>query len=307
MTSLLSWPGHPFTVEDLRALDIGEGRLRHAVRTGAVRQVVRGVFVAAGTPDTLELGVAAIARTVRPHHVITDRTAAWIHGVDTYAWAELDVVPLVETCALRGHQATHIEGADGRTRDLRPEDIMTVHGLSVTTPLRTGLDLGCCLRRREAYAALNALAGRHGLTREDYLRVLPRYRGRRGVRQLRVLLPLVEPRVESERESWVLLEIHEATLPVPERQYWITIGDVPRFRLDFAYPRARVCVEYDGAEWHDTTPEQRENDEDRRAWLRQHGWTVIVVRHGDFTGARLDGWIGELREALRPAYTTRRW
>ena len=78
------------------------------------------------------------------------------------------------------------------------------------------------------------------------MRALARYRRRRGVIQLRQLVQLVDPRVESERESWVLLAIHDAGLPLPEPQYWIEIDGVPTYRLDFAYPRLRVCVEYDG-------------------------------------------------------------
>jgi hypothetical protein len=307
MTRLQTWPDHPFTLADLRALGIPEGPLRRALRAGEVRPLVRGAFVIASTPDSIELFAQAVSRVVQPHHVVTDRTAAWLHGVDVFAWAELDLVPVVETCALRGHEPTELSGVDGRTRDLLPTDITTVHGVTVTTPLRTALDLGCNLRRREAYAAMNALASAHGLTREDCLLALPRYRRRRGVRQLRPLVQVLEPRVESQRESWVLLEIHDATLPCPEPQYWIDIDGVPTFRLDFAYPHLRVCVEYDGEEWHLKTPEQREDDEERRAWLRDHGWTVIVVRRGDFKGPARDRWISELRRALRPAYTNQRW
>jgi hypothetical protein len=307
MTLLRGWPDQPFTLSDLRALEIPEARLRRAVRAGEVRSVVRGVFVGAEATDTIELRARAVARVVRPHHVATDRTAAWLHGVDVFTWAEHDLVPVVETCALRGHEPTSLLGVDGRTRDLRPGDITTVLGVSVTTPLRTALDLGCSLRRREAYAALNALAARHDLTREDSVLALPRFHRRRGVRQLRPLVQLVEPRLESERESWVLLAIHDATLAVPEPQYWIMVDDVPTFRLDFAYPRLRVCVEYDGEEWHDRTHEQRDLDRARRRWLRYSGWTVIVVKRGDFSGAALDAWTSRLRHALRPAYSNRRW
>ena len=107
----------------------------------------------------------AVGSVVAPHHVVADRTAAWLHGIDVHLYAEHDVLPPVETCALRGHQATERAGVSGRVRDLKDEDVTRVHGIPVTTPLRTALDLGCCLRRREAYAALNAFARRHGLTR----------------------------------------------------------------------------------------------------------------------------------------------
>lgn len=307
MPSTLGWPDHPFTRADLPTLGRTERDLRIAARAGAIRPVLRGVFVGDDVADSIELRALAVARVVKPHHVVTDRTAAWLHGIDAFVWGEHDLVPPIETCALRGRQPSDRAGVDGRTRDLRPRDITSVAGVTVTTPLRTALDLGCNLRRREAYAVLNGMAARHDLTREDYLLELPRFRRRRGVRQLRPLVLVVEPRVESVRESWVLLEVHDATLPPPDAQFWIEIDGVPTFRLDFAYPRLKVCVEYDGEQWHDRTPDQRAHDELRRRWLREHGWTVIVVKRGDFKGAARDRWIGELRRALRPSYTNRRW
>ena len=125
--------------------------------------------------------------------------------------------------------------------------------------------------------------------------------------QLRELVSLVEPRIESERESWVFLAINDAGLPLPEPQHWMEIDCVPTYRLDFAYPHLRVCVEYDGVEAHEQSEQQKEADHARRQWLRDNGWTVIVVRRGDFQRAALDQWLGELRRSLVPAYTNRRW
>jgi len=302
-----AWPDTPFTRADLEALGVDEPALKRALRRGQVRRVVRGVFVASDLPDTLELRARAVAKVVRPHHVITDRTAAWLYGIDAHVYAERDVLPPVETCALRGHEPTTITGVDGRTRDLRPEDITVIHGVLVTTPLRTALDLGCCLRRREAYAVLNTFARRFRLTSADCEQQLPRYRRRRGVIQLRDLVSVVDPRIESERESWLFLAIRDAGLPLPEPQYWIEIDDVPTYRLDFAYPHLKVCVEYDGIEAHDRTQEQKDSDRARRDWLRDQGWTVIVVRRGDFRRIPLEQWLSELRRSLAPAYTNRRW
>lgn len=302
-----SWPQEPFTHTDLARLARSASDLRRGQRQGEVRTVVRGVFVASEVEDTLELRAVAVAKVVPRHHVVTDRTAAWLHDVDSYVYAEHDGVPPIEMCALRWHEPTSLPGVDGRTRDLSTRDVMRLHGVPVTTPLRTALDLGCCLRRREAFAAMTALARLHGLTNDDLVRELGRYRRRRGVIQLRALAGLVDPRFESQREAWVFLEIADAGFPLPEPQFWIVIDGVPTYRLDLAYPKARVCVEYDGFEAHEKSDEQRRNDRERRNWLRDHGWTVIVVRNGDFTGDALDRWLRALREALRPTYSNRRW
>lgn len=301
------WPCVPFTRVHLDSLGVTEPDLRRALRHGAVRTLLRGVFVAGQVPDSLEMRAQAVAAVVTPHHVVTDRTAAWLHGIDVHVYAEHDLVPPIEVCARRGHEPTTRAGTSARTRDLHDDDVMVLRGVLVTTPLRTALDLGCCLRRREAFAVLVEFARLHGLSTEDYLVALRRFRGRRGVVQLRGLIPLVDPRLESQRESWVFLAIHDRDLPLPQPQHWIHIDGLPTYRLDFAYVRLRVCVEYDGYAAHEQTPEQLEHDRARRKWLRDHGWKVVVVRRGDFTGNALERWLVELADFLQPGYANRRW
>lgn len=296
-------PRGPFRYDAIADLGISRQQLRRLVRNGVVRRICRGVYVAADVEDTIELRVAAVLLVSPPSHVIRDRTAAWLHQVDVLTYAEKAVLPPIETCALRGGEPSARSGADGRTRDLAPADIMQIDGVRVTTPLRTALDLGCILRRREAMAALDAFCRLHGLTRPQLAVAAKRYRRRRGVVQLNELIPLVDPRAESGRESWTRIEIHDAGLPKPTPQYWIVIDGRPTYRLDLAYPNHRIAVEYDGWEAHERKPGQKARDEARRRWLRDNGWTIIVIRNGDFTGAGLERWLGELREALRPSYS----
>jgi hypothetical protein len=131
-------------------------------------------------------------------------------------------------------------------------------------------------------------------------RSLPRYFRRRGVIQLRQLIPLADPRAESAGESWTRLEIVDAGLPAPQPQYWVSVGGRPTYRLDLAYPHAKVAVEYDGREFHEGDA-RRIADERRRRWLRRNGWTVIVVDKDSFSPDALAAWLGELRSALRLA------
>lgn len=96
------------------------------------------------------------------------------------------------------------------------------------------------------------------------------------------------------------LAIEDAGLPRPVPQHWVTLGGQPLFRLDLAYPHARVAIEYDGHDFH-TSDEQKKADEARRRWLRDHGWTVIVLTKDSFDADALAAWLGELRAALRVA------
>lgn len=301
------YPAVPFTAADAAALGISPRRLQLDTRNGLLIRWARGVYARADLPDSVELRAHVVALGTSDHHVIRDRTAAWLLGVDMHVMSEHDLLPPVESCAVRGRNPTRRPEADGRTRDLAPGDVIELHGLRVTAPIRTAMDLGCNLRRREAFAAMNTLARLHGFTSGDLALEVPRFRGRRGVIQCRGLVPLVDPRIESPREAWVLIEILDHGLPAPEPQWWIVIDGVPTYRLDFAYVNAKVAVEYDGEDAHDQTPEQRDDDRERRRWLRENGWTVIVVKRGDFTGPARDRWIREVRAALAPSYTNRRW
>lgn len=301
------FPETPFTPADLARLGISRRRLRDAVRDGVVRRVVRGVYVRDDLPDTIELRASAVALVVNRNSVVCDRTAAWLHGIDTFGYADTDVFPPIETCVLRGHDPSDRQGVDGRTRDLKPRDIMFLHQVAVTTPLRTALDLGCCLGRHRAIAALDQFMRVHGITREALDHEIPRYFRRRGVVQLRELVPLADARAESQRESWLRLDIHDAGLPAPQPQYWIEINGIATYRLDLAYPRHKVVVEYDGEEFHRRTDEQRKRDAERRRWLVEHGWTVIVVDKDGLQSADPDEWLRELSESLRSRTRRLRW
>jgi hypothetical protein len=275
-------------------------RLRLAVRRRWVRPVLRGVYLRADIPLTTNLKLRAAGLVISSASVACDRTAAWIWGVDVYGVRELDEVPPVETYVLRGKRRTERRGVRGGERDLLPSDWVEIDGVKVTTPLRTATDLGCILGRRQALAAMDALMRAHGFERRDLLRTLTRYHRRRGVVQLRELVPLVDPRAESQPESWTRLELVDHGLPAPQVQWWVNVDGVPTYRLDLAYPHARIAVEYNGEEFHSSDAD-RERDRVRRDWLEAHGWTVIVVDRSDFGPNTERLWVVEVAQALRDA------
>lgn len=293
-------PDSPLTWGTAKKHGLSARRLRCAVRRGLVRSVLRGVYLRADVELTLEVKLAAAALVINPSSVACDRTAAWIWGVDVHELRELDEVPSVETYVLRGRRATARDEVRGGQRDLLVGDWVEVNGVKVTTPVRTAMDLGCVLSRRSALAAMDALMRAHKFSADDMKRLLPRYFRRRGVIQLRQLVPLVDPRAESQPESWTRLELIDSGLPAPEVQWWIEIAGVPTYRLDLAYPRAKIAIEYNGDEFHSSL-EDLERDRIRREWLEAHGWTVIVVDRTDFSRDSQRFFPAEVATALRAA------
>ncbi|NYD56110.1 very-short-patch-repair endonuclease [Nocardioides marinisabuli] len=285
----------PATTEQAAALGWTKRRLQRAREDGRVRRVLRGVYVDADVPDGTALRAAA-ARLVMPTRmVVCDRSAAWMHGVDHWEPSALDVPPHLEVVARDGTR-TRLTGTRGALRSLAADDVMELDGVPVTTPLRTAADLACLRGRLGAAAVLDQFARRHGITPEDLRAITARFAGRRGVTQLRELAPSACGLLESPAESWVRRLVVDHQLPMPTPQVVVLLPE-GQFRLDLAYPRLRIAIEYDGEEHH-SSPEDRERDRLRREALRRAGWVVVVVRKDGLSGPGLDTWVRQLRAAV---------
>jgi hypothetical protein len=201
--------------------------------------------------------------------------------------------------------------ADGHRRGLIPSDVTIVHGVPVTTALRTALDLGRLLWRFDALAAIDGFL-RIGVPPDLLIAEISRFRGYRGVRQLRALAPLGDGRSESPGESALRLHWHDAGLPWPELQVWIYADDgTALFRIDIGDPDARYGAEYDGEENH-SSDEDQEHDLTRREWVCQNRFWKIdpftkndVYRPGAYPIPQLQSGHREARRAMA-VWTPRR-
>ena len=152
-----------------------------------------------------------------------------------------------------------------RTRHLPQSDVTRHHGIPVTTPMRTLLDLSPVVSMDSLDAALaEALVRRLGNL--DDLR--PRATG-----QLRLLLSTAAPtRSKLERDLRRLLR--EYGLPQP-----ISNGVVEGYEVDLHWPDERVVAELDGYEFH-AHRRAFETDRERDIVLQAAGWrTVRVTDH----------------------------
>jgi len=226
----------------------GRGRLTAAMQ-------LRGLDLATGTSVAACMG-----------------TAATVYGFDT-----------------EGTPGLHVLEPDGRR--LRSADGLIVHrregapltmvrGRPVTAPAWTAIEVARGLRRPRALATLDAALRSASCSSDDLTRTLRLQSGRRGVVNVRELLPLASPLAESPMESEARLVMIDGGLLPPVLQYEVVDLQGYTWRLDFAWPDYRVAAEYDGVDWH-SGPGAFFRDRRRGAALQDLGWIVVPIIAGD--------------------------
>lgn len=267
----------PFSSQDALSLGVSRKLLRAAVHRHLVREVVRGAYAVAQLPDTIELRAASLARVMGDGAVVTDRTAAWLHEVDVlprravHEPVPLDVFSAAESRVRR-------PGVSSGIRELSDRDLTEINGVMVTTALRTALDLGRLLRRYDAIGALDAFL-RWGVPRHELEWGVHRFKGYRGVVQLRELVSFADPRAESMPESALRLHGADAALPLLTPQVWVG----GRYCVDLGVEELCYGAEYNGIAFH-TGEEREERDAGRLAWLEGERWTIDEFWKDDVYG-----------------------
>ncbi|MDO9497130.1 MAG: hypothetical protein Q7J48_15600 [Nocardioides sp.] len=273
----------PFTSAMARAEGVGWPELRALVALEALRHPLQGVYCSSRLADDLAYRLEVLRLVVPPDCVVTDRTAGWLWGAPM-ALAPNDhlVTPTVSVFAPPGRRLRNGLSSSGERR-LATRDVAEIDGLLVTTPLRTACDLGRLLHRDQSLGAMDALARLGRFDLGELSAEMDRFKGYRGVVQLRALVPLVDPKAESQAESALRLRWVDIGLPRPRCQVPVPAPRGGLYFLDIGLEQRRLAAEYDGEEWHGD--EQRAHDEERRAWCRDHeGWTIVVVRRANLYG-----------------------
>lgn len=256
---------------------LAAGRLtQHQLRTKFVA-VHQDVYVLAGTELTPVTRAKASWLRSRRRGVLVGFSASALHGAK---W-------------ISGKRAAEISdtnhkparGVIARGVILEADEICQRAGMPVTTPERTALDLLCWYPPDTAIPAVDALARATRMKLADVDLLAERYRGRRGIRQARESLDLVDPGSESPRETSLRLLIIRAGFPRPQTQipvyneYGVLIAEV-----DMGYEELRIAFEYEG-DHHRTDRRQFTKDIRRYDTLIELGWIVIRVTAEDTPGS----------------------
>jgi hypothetical protein len=169
------------------------------------------------------------------------------------------------------------------------DEVDVIGGIRVTTPARTALDLACRYPLGEAVAAIDALARATHLKMADVELLAARYRGRRGIRQARTVLDLVDPGAESPKETRLRLLVIRHGFPRPQTQIPVydEYGALVAV-LDMGWEDIKLALDYEGN--HHRDPDRFNKDVRRHDDVTELGWMDIRVTSRDTEG----GIIGRL-------------
>ena len=205
-----------------------------------------------------------------------------LHYFDgTVPWPDSDRKPAaVMLCMNRDAKVRKVEGIRPLRSDLDETDIVTLDGLSITSPHRTAFDLARTEPWWRAVAAVDRLAhlGIVGLPAlRTYAEVMER---RHGIRKASKAIRLADARAESPMETLTRIIWLDAGLPAPSVNEEI-FDDDGRFvaRVDLRDPTSLLVAEYDGG--HHAGPARRQRDAARRQALEELGFTMVTITAAD--------------------------
>lgn len=193
-----------------------------------------------------------------------------------------------------GRHRRGVPGVTVRSIDrLRPGEFRRRHGLPVTSPALTFLDLAADLARDDLADAIHDARHRGIVTDAQLHATLAGHPTRRGGRALAALLAADEMSfaIESRAEARCLRLMVKHRLKPDASQFW-----VGPHRVDFVYHRERLVVEADGYRHHGG---RGSFDDDRRrtSELMARGYVVFPITWTDLT-TRPTATMKRLRQAL---------
>lgn len=258
----------PFT----RADAVAAGVDPKVLRTSRFRRIFRGVYVSAATPDSPLLRTQA-APAIHPSSAYASHTsAARAYELPVPAVADEHVsVTRAGERRPRAGIVVHVAPTGARVRVRR--------GMRLSPPLQMFVELASMLSLVDLVVVGDAMARVLDVPAES-LRSYCAEAQAPGARVARRAASFVRDRVESPMESRLRMLVL-AGLPEPDVQHVVAGEDGrPRYRLDLAYPAARVGVEYDGRQ-HAEDATQWHHDLRRREALDDAGWKLLVVTAQD--------------------------
>ncbi len=194
---------------------IGRARFESQVNSGDLVAVWTGIY--SRTEPTNELRLRGLDLRAGEPVAICLGTAANAYGFGVEDISDLHVL------TPPGHQLRNSDGLVVHRREGAP--LAMVEGRPATAPAWTAVEVARNLHRPRALATLDAALRSGTCDQRQLLLAAARQKGRRGIVNVRELIPLARPEAESPMESEARLAMHDGGLPDPELQYQIVDRD----------------------------------------------------------------------------------
>ncbi|MFG6403983.1 endonuclease domain-containing protein [Microbacterium sp. P04] len=279
--------GEVFAVVEARRAGVTASRVRAADLSRPFRGVRR--LTSGAKPESPEAAVLAAARAfgacLTGHQFYSHVTSAVIWGF----WLPAALVrpDVLDTAVFSPRR--NPRGAGIRGHEIAPSlATRTIHassGLPTASPASTWAMLGAVLSHPYDLIAAGDAAVRTPqhpadpppLTSIAQLAAASGAGRRVGIGALREALARVRTGSSSRPETWTRLTLADAGLPEPELAWPVYDRDgIFIGRVDLAYPRWKIAIEYEGAQ-HLLDAGQWRRDIERYERLTAEGWLVIRV------------------------------
>jgi very-short-patch-repair endonuclease len=249
------------TSAQLRDAGLGRNAVAHRIRTGWLRRRHRGVYLVGPLAGEHSCAMAAVL-AVGPGALLSHDAAAALWGLRSPQKGPIDVT-------VAGRETRDRPGIRSHTARLHPRDATRKHGIPVTSPARTLLDLAATLPQRELDRAVEQAQVQRQASLHSLNEQFARYPGHRGAAALTRAIRTDPKLTRSRLERRMLALIRAARLPTPA-----TNTKVCDWEVDLVWHPRRLVVELDSYGFHSTRA-AFERDRRKDQELQATGWRVI--------------------------------
>jgi hypothetical protein len=223
---------------------------------------------------------ALVATRLGADAIFSHATAALLLGAPLPPAVERLATLHVTVSAPRS--APHARGIRGHSLSIADSDVQVTRGILHTTPGRTWCDLAGTLALDDLIAAGDYFIHWRSpmVAREELVARVSGLAARRGVRDARAAVQLLNDRPESRQESLLRLIVLRAGLPEPSINHTLVDTETgTRARPDFRFEEHKLILEYQG-DYHRSRTQWRK-DMTRRSRLEAMGWYVMELNADD--------------------------
>ena len=262
------------SIHELRACGLDDHAIARRVRAGHLHRLHRGVYAVGHRGLTLRGRFRAAVLACGEAGVLSHFAAAAFWGF--WNWEERLVDVTIVGCGSRRVAGVRVHGS--RTVE---RDVQLRHGMRVTTPARTLLDLAAVLPAKGLRRIVRRAQAQRAVSIRQILEVCDRSPGHHGAARLRAAVADGPAPTRTDLEDLLLDLLDRAGIPRPEINAPLRFGTetiVP----DYLWRAQRVAIEADSVTWHEHKL-TREHDADKQAQLEAAGLRVLRITWAQIT------------------------